>query len=421
MTLKQKLKRTMRFWGAKKRSDLQPGVVIASTSETAAVPAPLSLATVYRCVRVLSEAVASLPLLYETAGSDGIYRATDKGMNYLTQVEPQERIGAFEFMRQVVQHLLLRGNCYILPMTSPEGRITRFVLLSAGSVAYTSCPTETYVVNDNINGISGVFTSKQILHIRNFTPNGESGVSVLTSARHTLGIVSRGDAETADRLTNGGGVRGILSSPEVYDGVGYADDGEIEKTSIDVENEFRRGRRIVSIPQTTNFQQLSLSSTDLQFLETRKFEVREICRFFGVNPTFVFDDTSNNYKSAELANAAFLSQTLNPLLRNIENEFQRKLCGPWLEGVARFRFDRAGLFIADRETDVRYKTALLAAGLRTPNELRAAENQPPVEHGDELLVSANLRCISDVHAHNEQPSDNETSTNDNNENEDEKR
>ena len=167
---------------------------------------------------------------------------------------------------------------------------------------------------------------------------------MLTSARHTLGIVSRGDAETADRLTNGGGVRGILSSPEVYDGVGYADDGEIEKTSIDVENEFRRGRRIVSIPQTTNFQQLSLSSTDLQFLETRKFEVREICRFFGVNPTFVFDDTSNNYKSAELANAAFLSQTLNPLLRNIENEFQRKLCGLWLEGVARFRFDRAGLF-----------------------------------------------------------------------------
>ena len=70
---------------------------------------------------------------------------------------------------------------------------------------------------------------------------------------------------------------------------------------------------------------------------------------------------------------------------------------------------------------MRYKTALLAAGLRTPNELRAAENQPPVEHGDELLVSANLRCISDVHAHNEQPSDNETSTNDNNENEDEKR
>lgn len=412
MNLTTKIKRTMQIWGLKKRSG-SVGAMVISSNESAAAPPPLSLATVYRCVRVLSEAVASLPLLYETMGSDGIYRTTDKDMNYLTQVEPQERLGAFEFMRQVVQHLLLRGNAYILPMTAPTGKITRFVLLTAGSVGYIPHPEEKYIVNDSVNGISGVFSARQMIHIRNFTPNGESGVSTIASARHTLGIVSRGDAETSDRLTNGGGVRGILSSPDVYDGVGYADDGEIEKASLDIEAEFRKGRRIVSIPQTAAFQQLSLSSTDLQFLETRKFEVREICRFFGINPTFVFDDTSNNYKSAELANASFLSQTLNPLLRSIENELQRKLCGVRLEGYARFRFDRAGLFIADRETDVRYKTALLSAGLRTPNELRADENQPPVEHGDELLVSANLRCISDIHQHEQ--IDNETITNNENE------
>lgn len=50
----------------------------------------------------------------------------------------------------------------------------------------------------------------------------------------------------------------------------------------------------------------------MQFLESRKFTVRELCRFFGVHPSFVFDDTSNNYKSAEMANVAFLSNTLNP-------------------------------------------------------------------------------------------------------------
>lgn len=386
--IKNMLRRSLAGGGRK-------GAVVTVTGSEEEVPSGLSLATVYRCVRVLSEAVASMPLIYETTGTDGLYGERDVHMNYLLQVEPQERVSAFEWMRQLVQHLLLRGNAYIVPIRDESGWLQRLVLLTAGSVAYVAVP-EKYIVADTRQGISGVFLPDEIIHIRNFTPDGEQGVSTLTSARHTLGIVGRGDAETSDRLTSGGGIRGVVSSPQVYDGAGLADDDEIEDAGAEMERKLNSGRRIVAIPQTLDFKQLSLSSTDLQFLETRKFEVREVCRFFGVHPTYVFDDTSNNYKSAELANAAFLSQTLNPLLRNIESEFQRKLCGEVLQGRARFRFDRGALFVADRETDVRFKSALLSAGLRTPNELRRDENRPAVADGDTLLVSANLRPISDI-------------------------
>lgn len=104
-----------------------------------------------------------------------------------------------------------------------------------------------------------------------------------------------------------------------------------------------------------------------------------------------------------MANAAFLSQTLNPLLCNIENEFGRKLA--WM-GDGRFEFDRSGLFVGDRESLVRYQTAQLQAGLRSPNELRRADNMPPVDGGDTLFISANLRPIT------------ESATNDNNDNND---
>lgn len=98
-------------------------------------------------------------------------------------------------------------------------------------------------------------------------------------------------------------------------GYGEYQDNELAGVATDLDTLFQSGQRIVSLPGDAQFKQISLSSTDMQFLESRKFTVREICRFFGVHPSFVFDDTSNNYKSAEMANVAFLSNTLNPLLR----------------------------------------------------------------------------------------------------------
>lgn len=376
------------------------GTVIATTAPQDA-PRPMQVATVYACVRLLSEAVAQLPFRYMERTRGGLFAEGDAWLNRLLQVEPCERCGAFDFKRQMVSRLLLRGNAFILPMQSPVARrVDRFVLLDGVSYSQKS---DTYFVSDTVNGISGTFDGAEIIHIHTHHTVGGLGLGIIASARHTIGIASRGDGETLSRLQNGGGVLGVLSSPSPMDGVGLTDDGEVERVSVDVEADLRAGKRIISLPNMVDFKQLSLSSADLQFLETRKFEVREICRFFGVHPSYVFDDTSNNYKSAEMANAAFLSQTLNPLLCNIENEFGRKLA--WM-GDGRFEFDRSGLFVGDRESLVRYQTAQLQAGLRSPNELRRADNMPPVDGGDTLFISANLRPIT------------ESATNDNNDNND---
>ena len=148
------------------------------------------------------------------------------------------------------------------------------------------------------------------------------------------------------------------------------------------------------MPGSVQFSPLSLSSADMQFLETRKFGVREICRFFGVHPSFVYDDTSNNYKSAEMANVAFLSTTLNPLLRQVETELLRKLVPRSLAGKRKFEFDRRGLYACDLDSRVRYQTQTIAAGLYTVNEWRREDNRPEVPGGDAVLVSANLRDLN---------------------------
>ena len=175
-------------------------------------------------------------------------------------------------------------------------------------------------------------------------------------------------------------------------------DKELAKTATDLDSRFRNGERIVSLPGQVQFSPLSLSSTDMQFLETRKFSVRDICRFFGVHPSFVFDDTSNNYKSAEMANVAFLSNTLNPLLRKIEVELHRKLVAPSLCCKRRSQFDRRGLYACDLDSRIKYQAQTIAAGIYTVNDWRKEENKPAVEGGDTVLVSANLKGINESSA-----------------------
>lgn len=360
----------------------------------------LSVATVYRCVRLLSESVANLPVRYMKL-KDGIFVDDFNSSLYsLLSVQPDYTVSAFDFWAQVVENVLLDGNAYIVPVYNPVSmEIDRLVLCRRGTVGH-DVRNDIYTVSDEVNAIFGTYDEDSIIHIKGISMDGKSGISVLSYARLTLNIALTGDQETLNRFANGGNVRGLISNGSSAVGFGEYQDKELEKMAKKTDTRFQTGERIVSLPGQVDFKQISLSSTDMQFLESRKFTVRDICRFFGVHPSFVFDDTSNNYKSAEMANVAFLSNTLNPILRKIENELLRKLISPTLWGKRRFQFDRRGLYACDLDSKVKYQANTIAAGIYTVNDWRKEENRPPVEGGDRVLVSANLKGINENEVNN---------------------
>lgn len=365
---------------------------------TSAAADPLAISTVYRCVRLLSESVANLPLRYMKL-KDGIFVDDRQArLHYLLSVQPNELYSAFDFWAQAVQQMLLTGNAYIVPQYSPLTlEMERLVLCQAGTVSHDTI-NRTYTVMDMVNRLSGTFAEEEVVHLKNLTVDGQQGLSTLAFARLTTQIAATGDNETLNRFANGGNVRGIVGNDTSVRGFGDYQDEELAKTATDLDQSFSEGKKIVSLPGQVKFNQLSLSSTDMQFLESRKFTVRELCRFFGVHPSFVFDDTSNNYKSAEMANVAFLSNTLNPLLRKIECELHRKLIEPSLCCERRFEFDRRSLYACDLASRVQYQTRTIAAGIYTVNDWRKAENMPPVKGGDRPLVSANLKGLDEMSA-----------------------
>lgn len=356
---------------------------------------PLNIATVYRCVNLLADSVASLPVQYMRKKGNIFVEDRSDRMHYLLNVQPDSYLSAVDFWQQVIRYTLLRGNAYIVPVYDfATMSVYRLALVDPSCVAHDTV-NDTYSINDVNAGISGVYDESEILHIKNYSIDGKTGLSTLSYARVTLDITSTGDQETLNRFANGGNVRGIVSNDTSVRGFGEYQDKELQKTASDIDSRFRSGERIVSLPGQVQFNPISLSSTDMQFLETRKFSVREICRFFGVHPSFVFDDTSNNYKSAEMANVAFLTNTLNPILRKIEVELHRKLVAPSLCCKRKFQFDRRGLYACDLDSRIKYQAQTIAAGLYTVNEWRQEENKPPVEGGDIVLVSANLKSIDE--------------------------
>lgn len=398
------------------KSDEEP-----SAARTGATPlftyggqTAMSIATVFRCVKLLSESVANLPLQY-VKRKDGVFTDADNlRLDYLLNVQPDYAVNAFDFWRQVVQELLLDGNAYIVPVYNIASmELDRLALCGRGTVTHDTL-NDRYDVYDVENGIYGSYTEDEIIHIKGLTlRNSKKGVSVLTYARLTMGIAATGDQETQNRFANGGNVRGIVSNDTSVRGFGEYQDKQLEKTAENLDSRFQGGERIVSLPGQVDFKQISLSSTDMQFLESRKFTVIEICRFFSVPPTFVYADTSNNYKTVEQADVDFLSHTLNPLLRNIEIELRRKLIAPELCHKYKFKFDRRELFACDLNGMMNYGTKLLQIGT-TVNEVRRMNNLTPVDGGDTVLVSANLRGINEIGVQpQQQPEAPENKDNDN--------
>ena len=369
----------------------------------------MSIAAVYRCVKLLSDSVAQLPLRYmKRSGDIYVEELMERNLHYFLTVQPCRSMSAFDMWAYVTQCLLLDGNAYIVPFRI-NGEIVAMLPVNPRSVVHDT-NNDTYNIYDTNVGVSGKFYEWEIIHFKNVSYDGKVGIGVIESARRSFEIAANGDEEALNQMSNGGAVRGIISNPSGVQGFGDYADKELENLAQKVDSRFRSGRsRIVMIPGAAQFSPLTLSAADQQFLQSRQFTTKDICRFCGVNPSFVFEETSNNYKSAEMANVAFLSNTLNPLLRRIENEMNRKLIPQSLCCARKFEFDREELYACDLESRVRYQTQTIGAGIRTINEWRKKENMSALDGGDTALVSANYKSLQAL------INENNTNTNENGE------
>ena len=134
------------------------------------------------------------------------------------------------------------------------------------------------------------------------------------------------------------------------------------------------------------FKPITVNPSDAQLLETREFNVIDICRFFGVSPVKAFDLSKSSYSTVEATNLSFLTDTLSPLIEKIELEFERKIYKPSEKEMIDVRFDTSRLLRADKQSLATYYSTLFNIGVVSPNEIRREIDLPYIEGGDNHFV-----------------------------------
>ena len=355
----------------------------------------MKIAAVYRCVDVVSKGVAPLPLVIKRKDDDYFVLDNDDvwGLTYLLQFRPNSRLSAFEFKKSImIQILIGSGNAYIYPQWGANG-YDALILLSPGSVTY-DVYSNIYIVADPINKIYGTFDANEIIHLKNLSlDGGYTGVSTLTYASRTLAISANADSANVESFKTRGTLSGFVSGKGSTLGFGTIQDSQLQGVADKIEKQLASGKKIFNLPGEMSFNQISLSPADIQLLETKTFNVLDICRFFGVHPDKVFAQQTANYKASEMSQVSFLTDTLQPILTQIENELQIKLIPRELAMQYKIDFDIEPLLQTDLLTQADYINKTISSGVKTVNQWRKKFGQAPVEGGDKVLVSANLKAL----------------------------
>ena len=348
----------------------------------------LALSAVYRCVEVITNGVASLPIKLYRVDEKGYRYELKNDLSYVLAKRPNKKMNAFTFYKLMVRDILMAGNAYALIMRDGN-KVVGLQYIPAGLVSPIDKIDH---IEYMVTGIKGVVRQEDIIHLMNYSENGVYGISVLTHARRVLGIADSGDKAAQNFYQSGGCSSGFLK----FEG---PSSGRQREEILSAWNQATGGPNngpngIPVLPSNVSYTQLSVDPSDAQLLESREFSVVEICRFFGVSPTMAFDLTHASYNNSEMAELAFLNDTLRPLLTKIELELEIKLFGQ--EDNMDIKFDVNELLRTDKKSQAEYLTKMFNLGTMSPNEIRRELDMEPIEGGDIHVAQVNLTSIKNL-------------------------
>lgn len=363
----------------------------------------MKVAAVYRCVSLISEGIAVMPLRLKRQNTmTGVFEDFEKRdpehWFYLLNIRPNERMNGHMLKRTMVQMLLLRGNAFLVCrnsagtiVTPSSGQVAEVILLETepGYDHYSN----TYQVHDPYFGINDNLHADYVIHLKNLSDDGGYwGRSVISRAQTTMSCAIRGEEEALQKFASGGLGRYILGNKDANTPGNY-NNRQQKKAAEDIEADLRK-KNIITLPDNgLTLHAISMSATDQQFLQSREFSLKDIARWFSV-PVYKLGETTSNYKSIDASQVDFYTEALQPLCSQIETELLSKVTtiDDWYR--YRFDFDERPLFQLDMDAKAKWMKARLESGVVSVNDLRKEMDLQPVENGDTILMSANLKSIS---------------------------
>lgn len=343
--------------------------------------AALQISAVFACVEILAQTISTLPL-YVYRDKGGV-RVPDKMSRLwlLLHESPNRWMTPSEFLSAMVVNRMLRGNAYALIERDSAGEPIALVPLSPDQMEVSVVEGgEVYVYYQD--GDITALAPENVIHWKGLG-NGFLGLSKLDFMRATTNEAIRAQDNANSLYGKGSKPTGVLQTDSKLSAEQVAALMTRFRTSMT-----SSGGGLIIADRGLKYSQMSLSPADAQLLETRRFTIEEICRWFGVPGVLVGTTGQTTWGSGiEQIVSGFHKFTIGPLCKQLEQVLERRLKN--YEPIT-IEFKMDGLLRTDPASRAAFYSTMSQNGAMTRNEIRRLENLPPVEGGDELTAQSNL-------------------------------
>ena len=357
----------------------------------------MQMTAVYACVRILSEAVAGLPLhLYRYNDSGGKEKATDHPLYTLLHDEPNPEMSSFVFRETLMTHLLLYGNAYAQIVRNGKGEVIGLYPLMPSKMtvdrddngrlfySYTHSNEEA----DTMRNETVILQPSDVLHIPGLGFDGLVGYSPIAMARNAIGMAIACEEYGARFFANNAAPSGVLEYP------GTLKNPERIRDSWNAQyGGSANSHRVAVLEDGLHFTPISISPNEAQFLETRKFQLNEIARIFRIPPHMIGDLDKSSFSNIEQQSLEFVKYTLDPWVVRWEQSLFRSLFNADEKKQYFFKFNVEGLLRGDYQSRMNGYATARQNGWMSANDIRELENMdkiPAEEGGDLYLVNGNM-------------------------------
>lgn len=359
---------------------------------------------VYACVRILAEAVASLPLhVYEYQDDGGKKLVHDHPLYYLLHDEPNPEMTSFVFRETLMSHLLIWGNAYAQIIRDGAGRVLGL---------YPLLPDKMDVQRDDRGNIYYVYSrnsdenpmfkeygdirlkAEDVLHIPGLGFDGLIGYSPIAMAKNAVGMTLACEEYGASFFANGANPGGILEHPGVL-----KDPSKVRESWNSVYRGVNNAHKIAVLEEGMKYQQIGIPPEEAQFLETRKFQINEIARLYRIPPHMVGDLDKSSFSNIEQQSLEFVKYTLDPWVIRWEQSLQRSLLLPGEKGKYFIKLNVDGLLRGDYQSRMNGYAVGRQNGWFSANDIREMENMNPIpdEQGGNLyLINGAMTKLEDA-------------------------
>jgi len=346
---------------------------------------------VYSCVKIIAESVASLPLHLFRKGKDGRNELAEQHPLFSCLYEmPNEEMTSFEFREMMMSALLLWGNAYAR-IIRKQGHVTELWYLKPQNMVVerdTQTGKIKYTYTDDVTSETYVYKPNQVFHLKGLSFDGVKGISPIGQAREAVGLALATEEYGAKFFGNGARPGGVLEHPGIL-----KDPEKLRDSWNKVYQGTRNSHKVAVLEEGMKYHSIGIAPEDAQFLETRKYQVNEICRMFRVPPHMVGDLDRATFSNIEHQSIEFVQHTIRPWLVRWEQAISRLLLDDSERLLYFAKFNVDGLMRGDYKSRMEGYAVGRQNGWLSINDIRRLEDMPlvPAEKGgDDYLVNSSM-------------------------------